>query len=140
MLTLVSRHCLQELTVNSYVANDTFLIGGGGTDSISGHQSTPNSTRRHASQLSQESQHRPSCILLTGPNYSGKSIYLKQVSLSRSAPSSWPTNSPMSKQVALIVYLAHIGWSVISKVLALSTILMLMQLRTGREGRDWLDR
>lgn len=41
------------------------------------------------SPVDQEESSAPSMILLTGPNYSGKSIYLKQV--------------------ALIVYMAHIG-------------------------------
>lgn len=41
------------------------------------------------SSVDQEESSAPSMILLTGPNYSGKSIYLKQV--------------------ALIVYMAHIG-------------------------------
>ncbi|CAK4028600.1 related to DNA mismatch repair mutS [Lecanosticta acicola] len=54
------RHLLQELTVPSFIPNDTFLAA------------TP-----------------PSMLLLTGPNYSGKSVYLKQV--------------------AIIVYMAHIG-------------------------------
>ncbi|OAL29677.1 hypothetical protein AYO22_02091 [Fonsecaea multimorphosa] len=55
------RHLLQEMTVPSFVANDTFLVGGNGeeTDPAEG----------------------PSMILLTGPNYSGKSVYQKQVAL-----------------------------------------------------------
>lgn len=52
------RHPLQELTVPSFIANDTHLRGG-------------------------------SVALVTGPNYSGKSVYIKQV--------------------ALIVFLAHLG-------------------------------
>lgn len=35
------------------------------------------------------SEHRPSLVMMTGPNYSGKSVYLKQI--------------------AIIVYMAHIG-------------------------------
>jgi len=53
------RHLLQELTVDNFVPNDTFLSG------------------------------EKNIALITGPNTSGKSVYLKQV--------------------ALIVYLAHIG-------------------------------
>ncbi|KFY67615.1 hypothetical protein V496_01506 [Pseudogymnoascus sp. VKM F-4515 (FW-2607)] len=72
------RHLLQELTVPSYVANDAFIQGGAGEDIditvISGNDSQPEG---------------PSLLLMTGPNYSGKSVYLKQI--------------------ALIVYMAHIG-------------------------------
>lgn len=63
------RHLLQEQSVPSFVPNDTFIVGGGGDD-------------EHASA-------GPSMLLLTGPNYSGKSVY--------------------QKQVALAVYMAHIG-------------------------------
>ncbi|OQE25299.1 hypothetical protein PENSTE_c006G06453 [Penicillium steckii] len=64
-----------ELTVSSYVPND-FAIMGGTSDSDSSRDS------------SQAKQH-PSMLLLTGPNFSGKSVYMKQV--------------------ALIIYLAQIG-------------------------------
>ncbi|KAK6373690.1 hypothetical protein LTS17_008183 [Exophiala oligosperma] len=63
------RHLLQEKSVPSFVPNDTFILGGGGED-------------EHAPV-------GPSMLLLTGPNYSGKSVY--------------------QKQVALAVYMAHIG-------------------------------
>ncbi|KAK4560402.1 hypothetical protein LTR86_005598 [Recurvomyces mirabilis] len=87
------RHPLQEQTVPSYVANDTFLVGGSGSEPYQeqvqdvmiqeqGHvASTPAASRAIASG--------PSMAILTGPNYSGKSVYLKQV--------------------AIIVYMAHIG-------------------------------
>ncbi|EXJ86901.1 hypothetical protein A1O3_03855 [Capronia epimyces CBS 606.96] len=52
------RHLLQEMSVASFVPNDTFLVGGGG-GGIEG----------------------PSMLILTGPNYSGKSVYQKQVAL-----------------------------------------------------------
>ncbi|KAJ5382814.1 DNA mismatch repair protein MutS core [Penicillium concentricum] len=68
------RHILQELTVSSYVPNDTLLVGGSESE-----------TNGAASSMDQN----PSVLLLTGPNYSGKSVYIKQV--------------------ALIVYLAQIG-------------------------------
>ena len=85
-------HLLQELTVPSYVANDTTLEGG------SGHNSAPQdivethfSSQVHSQRSSspEEKITSPSMLLLTGPNYSGKSIYLKQV--------------------AIIVYMAHVG-------------------------------
>ena len=59
------RHLLQELTVASYVPNDTLLQGG-------------NLELEDASHSSSRSQ-APSMLLLTGPNYSGKSVYMKQV-------------------------------------------------------------
>ncbi|KAJ5588898.1 DNA mismatch repair protein MutS core [Penicillium hordei] len=63
------RHILQELTVSSYVPNDTVLVGGNESE-----------TNDAASSVDSNS----SMLLLTGPNYSGKSV-------------------------ALIVYLAQIG-------------------------------
>ncbi|KAJ9494436.1 hypothetical protein H2202_010050 [Exophiala xenobiotica] len=63
------RHLLQEKYVPSFVPNDTFIQGGGGKDD---HDPT-----------------NPCMLLLTGPNYSGKSVY--------------------QKQVALAVYMAQIG-------------------------------
>ena len=85
------RHPLQELTVPSYIANDTFLVGGCG---INGEacdaDDTGDSALRHLRQTSiVETVEGPSMLLMTGPNYSGKSVYLKQV--------------------ALIVYMAHVG-------------------------------
>jgi DNA mismatch repair protein MSH5 len=63
------RHLLQELTAPSFVPNDTLLVGGGGQDD--------------------NAPVGPSMMLLTGPNYSGKSVY--------------------QKQVAVAVYMAQIG-------------------------------
>ncbi|KAJ6445529.1 putative TLC domain-containing protein [Purpureocillium lavendulum] len=64
------RHPLQELVVPLFVPNDCDIRWGHETSNIAGHE--------------------PRQILaLTGPNHSGKSIYLKQV--------------------AIIVYLAHVG-------------------------------
>lgn len=71
------RHILQELVVPSFIPNDTLLMGG------------PGDTPDDQSIISDESQDIPGVMVLTGPNHSGKSVYLKQV--------------------ALIVFLAHIG-------------------------------
>ncbi|KAL7782209.1 muts domain V domain-containing protein [Trichoderma ceciliae] len=60
------RHPLQELLVPSFVSNDCYI---GGENVAPGHQ--------------------VQALVLTGPNQSGKSVYIKQV--------------------AVIVYLAHIG-------------------------------
>lgn len=62
-----SSHILQEMTVSSYVPNDTLLMGG-----VEQLESD--------SQISSSAQY-PSMLLLTGPNYSGKSVYMKQVSI-----------------------------------------------------------
>ncbi|OQE05305.1 hypothetical protein PENVUL_c025G03028 [Penicillium vulpinum] len=70
------RHILQELTVPSYVPNDTLIAGG---------------IECESNDAASSIDCNPSMLLLTGPNYSGKSVYIKQ------------------DQVALIVYLAQIG-------------------------------
>ena len=67
------RHPLQELVAPDFIANDCRLRGG---------------VEREAPSDEVE-QDCPSMIIVTGPNHSGKSVYLKQV--------------------ALIVYMAHIG-------------------------------
>lgn len=64
------RHLLQELVVPSYVPNDTCLAAG-----------TANAVN--------DDRYDPSVLILTGPNYSGKSVY--------------------QNAVATIVYMAHIG-------------------------------
>ncbi|KAK3616211.1 hypothetical protein LTR56_026103 [Elasticomyces elasticus] len=84
------RHPLQELTVSAFVANDTYLVGGAGTDAedlhLPAHEAAIASSQIMSRRAPAEG---PSMALLTGPNYSGKSVYLKQV--------------------AIIVYMAHIG-------------------------------
>ncbi|MCJ1249396.1 MutS protein msh5 [Trapelia coarctata] len=87
------RHLLQEQVVPSYVANDCLLVGG---SPAALEQANPRDgtelgedSSRQASVSTQEAPEGPSLLLLTGPNFSGKSVYLKQV--------------------ALIVYMAHIG-------------------------------
>ncbi|KAI8957462.1 muts domain V-domain-containing protein [Daldinia sp. FL1419] len=76
------RHPLQELVVPSFIANDCFLAGGPGDQISEGEDGS-------LGELERDSIEHPSTLVLTGPNHSGKSIYLKQT--------------------ALIVYLAHIG-------------------------------
>lgn len=65
-----SRHPLQELTVASYIPNDVNLRGGCGAQQRAAASHSTN--RRHSNA--------PSMLLLTGPNFSGKSVYMKQVS------------------------------------------------------------
>lgn len=88
------RHILQELTVSSFVANDTVLVGGLGdnTQGRDGNDGPETARQRQPSPSNRQTsvvQDCPSMLVLTGPNYSGKSVYLKQV--------------------ALIVFMAHIG-------------------------------
>lgn len=81
------RHPLQELTVPAYITNDTFIQGGPGDGSDSNEATIV--PRRSRSRSVQQSTEGASMLMMTGPNYSGKSVYLKQI--------------------ALVVYLAHIG-------------------------------
>ncbi|KAL8771108.1 MAG: hypothetical protein Q9209_003279 [Squamulea sp. 1 TL-2023] len=83
------RHLLQELTVPSYVANDTFLVGGEGAGYDAARISSAGQRTGLSQVASSMPQDQPSMLLMTGPNYSGKSVYLKQI--------------------ALIVYMAHVG-------------------------------
>jgi DNA mismatch repair protein MSH5 len=92
-LTKIS-HVLQELTVSSFVPNDTLLVGGLGDDASNDDDDLGDITTSHIQPSSSTRyvySHReiPSLLVLTGPNYSGKSVYLKQV--------------------ALIVFMAHVG-------------------------------
>lgn len=79
------RHILQELTVPAFVMNDTCLEGGSGNASgdLAAQSAIEDPSQRRGRTAT------PSTIILTGPNYSGKSIYLKQV--------------------AIITYMAHVG-------------------------------
>ncbi|KAG0649696.1 hypothetical protein D0Z07_3763 [Hyphodiscus hymeniophilus] len=77
------RHPLQELTVSSYIANSCCLDGGRGDEDEAQISSSQNSIP------TEDDTGNPSMMIMTGPNYSGKSVYLKQN--------------------ALIVYMAHIG-------------------------------
>ncbi|KAI0599362.1 muts domain V-domain-containing protein [Biscogniauxia sp. FL1348] len=76
------RHPLQELVVPSFIPNDCYVAGGPGDHG----EATPSES---SLDITQDSVEYPNTLVLTGPNHSGKSVYLKQV--------------------ALIVYLAHIG-------------------------------
>ncbi|KAM5507939.1 hypothetical protein McanMca71_001210 [Microsporum canis] len=79
------RHMLHEATVSSFVPNDTFVIGGKGS------RSSAQDVNASSTELlpNGETTQGPSMLLLTGPNFSGKSVYLSQA--------------------AIIVYMAHIG-------------------------------
>ncbi|KAI1744377.1 putative MSH5 protein [Xylaria scruposa] len=76
------RHALQELVTPSFIPNDCLVAGGPGGHTHEGEDTSP-------FEVVDGSLRLPSTVILTGPNHSGKSVYLKQV--------------------AIIVYLAHIG-------------------------------
>jgi DNA mismatch repair protein MSH5 len=80
-------HPLQELIVDRYIPNDAILVGGAGNNEE--HMEESASTPCETSDSNLIGISGPSTFLMTGPNYSGKSVYLKQI--------------------AIIVYLAHIG-------------------------------
>ena len=73
------RHILQEMTVPSYVPNDAYVVGGSNSKAAS--------QTEHIS--AEEDSEGANMLMLTGPNYSGKSVY--------------------QKQIALIVYMAQVG-------------------------------
>ena len=80
------RHPLQELMVAAFIPNDTYLVGGKGsqTEELDLSQTLSTQNTNTTGQLE-----GPSMLMMTGPNYSGKSILLKQI--------------------ALIVIMAHVG-------------------------------
>lgn len=86
------RHILQELTVPSFIPNNTFLVGGDDGEADQDNDDLSSQYRSIEGSRAGEGPAAatgPSVLLLTGPNFSGKSVYLKQV--------------------AIIVYMAHIG-------------------------------
>lgn len=88
---------MQELTVPAFVPNDTLLLGGPGklvpsqgiVPSQCSEESNDNMVGIAQKTRNPKASEGPSMLMLTGPNYSGKSVYLKQI--------------------ALIVYMAHVG-------------------------------
>jgi DNA mismatch repair protein MSH5 len=72
--------------VPTYVANDTFI------SSSKDSRSNSSISKGTAVSPTEDANDNPSMLIMTGPNYSGKSVYLKQI--------------------ALIVFMAHIGRSV----------------------------
>lgn len=83
------RHPLQELIVPSYVPNDAYLVGGQADSAETQRPSSEYSSLTASVTAAGPTPAGPTMLMMTGPNYSGKSVYLKQI--------------------ALIVYLAHIG-------------------------------
>ena len=81
------RHILQERTVSQFIPNDTFVVGGAGDVKSDADPQLGLSSYLQSSSITHEGG--PSMLVLTGPNYSGKSVYLKQV--------------------ALIIFMAHVG-------------------------------
>lgn len=64
------------MAVSSYVPNDTFLVGG------KPEEESPENAEDSSDDTfeAQEAIPRSSTLVLTGPNYSGKSVYMKQAS------------------------------------------------------------
>ncbi|SAM04069.1 hypothetical protein [Absidia glauca] len=100
-LTIIQgRHPLQELVMDTFIANDTFLASGMTLATTQSAQSpshfvppkprypTPSASSSDRLGLLRHTDAK-NILLLTGANYSGKSIYLKQI--------------------GLIVYMAHLG-------------------------------
>lgn len=72
------RHPLQELVVDSFVTNST-LIGGMDQNAITApNAATDASEASHPSETG-NTHVENRVIIITGPNSSGKSVYLKQV-------------------------------------------------------------
>ncbi|KAI9058149.1 hypothetical protein FKP32DRAFT_1582301 [Trametes sanguinea] len=70
------RHPLQELVVDTFVPNDTFIVGGAGIGaSIEETSSEDDGTETDAHYA------RNSVVVCTGANACGKSVYLKQIAL-----------------------------------------------------------
>jgi DNA mismatch repair ATPase MutS len=80
-----NRHILQEKVVSNFIPNDTLLAGGEG-ESATDQQEISSVAPQYRTE---DGSVVPSMILVTGPNFSGKSVYLKQV--------------------AIIVFMAHVG-------------------------------
>jgi DNA mismatch repair protein MSH5 len=76
------RHILQERVVPRFIPNDTLIAGGESVASVAQRDHTQDAIRHQDETM-------PSIVLVTGPNFSGKSVYLKQV--------------------AIIVFMSHIG-------------------------------
>ncbi|GAA5983518.1 hypothetical protein JCM11641_005836 [Rhodosporidiobolus odoratus] len=97
------RHPLAELCVESFVRNDTYLVGGQGApdsavkqeDDIKPLLSDDDDEAGMAmavdapAEVKKSGEKGKAMLIITGANFSGKSVYLKQV--------------------ALIVFLAHVG-------------------------------
>lgn len=77
------RHILKEQVTSSFIPNDT-QVRGFNTGDI---DNSPFGSSGLASNS--RAKHGPNMLIITGPNYSGKSVFLKQV--------------------ALIVFMAHVG-------------------------------
>lgn len=83
-MLIEDRHLLQELSVASYVSNDAHIVGGDEPRRNSEQQ--VNVDENDTVQLvaggrlcESSTKEGPSMMVLTGPNFSGKSVYQKQV-------------------------------------------------------------
>ena len=71
-------HILQEMTVPSFVVNDAHLASG---NRPSDTESSIVDPRSSSTEPGTDQTEGPNMLILTGPNYSGKSVYMKMVRL-----------------------------------------------------------
>ncbi|KAI7850915.1 DNA mismatch repair protein MutS [Circinella umbellata] len=83
LMIIQGRHPLQELSVDVFIPNDTYLVGGHAGDISTIKENNTNNDSMGTNTTGN------SVALLTGANFSGKSVYLRQI--------------------GLITYMAHIG-------------------------------
>lgn len=88
-LLIFDRHPLQELCVDIFISNDTHIKGGLGFLNQRDPSVLYSSIAGKNEQYLHNGGTENSIQVVTGANFSGKSVYLKQI--------------------ALIVYMAHIG-------------------------------
>lgn len=69
-------HILQEMTVASFVSNDAYLSSGSRSPD---DRSVVTDPRSSSTEPGSNDMNGPSMLVLTGPNYSGKSVYMKMV-------------------------------------------------------------
>ena len=113
------RHPLQELTVSAFVANDTNLVGGvGSEEETTSCPSLDSPATRHyglTSAVQSQDRGRPKHGAHDWAELSGKSVYLKQV--------------------AIIVYMAHVGSFVPAEDAKIGTTDKILTCISTREER-----
>lgn len=102
------------MTVASFVENDAQLNGGsGGQDA----HSPTGSCRSSSTEPGRDQVDGPTMLILTGPNYSGKSVYMKMVRFS------YPLATSLVLQASGCTYRVH---GTCGKVSILYTLIFLI--------------